>query len=737
MVVHPRPRALGLYEELSLTRRVRLHQRIGEALERITGGTPDGPHLAELAHHFAQAAVAGHAAKAVDYGRRAARHSATLAAYEEGVRHLTVVLEVAEDAGAPAAERADLLLEIGDLHWSTGAAAAARDAFARAAALVGETDPARGARAVLGHAGAHQRSVWVELALSQDRTINMLREGLDRLSDGDSSLRARLLACLGRELSRVPGSAEEQAGLAAEAIAMARRVGDPATIASALLDACLAMYGPHTVGQRADMAAEAAALAIALEDRLLEGHAALHRFHAEAEAGHLDRALVHLDRATDLLTALRDPSAEYLIPTYHGGLAQLEGRLEDAMALTADGFSRGHERGDPNAIIVFGGSTLGTYLYAGRGGELLDLVFQVHDLYPTLRQSAAAIEAALLAELGLGQECQAVLQLAEPSALPRDPFWTFAAQCLARAYWRIGDAPRAEELGRLMLPYADHFAGIATIGLGPLRVGLALCAATTGRYDEAEAHLDIAAEIADRHGWAAVRAEVLLRRAAVLTARRGPDDEVPARAALAEGFALAEHLNLAGLVRDGVALRALLDGTPAPPAAEPVAVRRRDRARSAITTKGRAAVAWWTRDDSDEDLLRRFGTARAQRTLFGAMSRAFQPTRSHGFLGVIAVELRPPDDGMEAVPPDWWTIDIRATAATVRSGRPDDPALTVHTTLPDFIRLCSGELTLAQAVVGARIVIEGDVILAARIPVMFGALEPAIGSLPPAAASGA
>ena len=60
----------ALYDELSLTRRVRLHQRVGEALEAIHGGGA-GPHLAELAFHFTQAAVAGTADKAIGYARRA------------------------------------------------------------------------------------------------------------------------------------------------------------------------------------------------------------------------------------------------------------------------------------------------------------------------------------------------------------------------------------------------------------------------------------------------------------------------------------------------------------------------------------------------------------------------------------------------------------------------------------------------------------------------------------------
>jgi DNA-binding SARP family transcriptional activator len=714
----------ALYDELSLTRRVRLHQRVGEALERLTSATPDGPHLAELAHHFAQAAVAGQADKAIEYGRRAARHSASLAAYEEGVRHLSVALEVAEDSGLPSVDRADLLLDIGDLHWAYAAAAPAREAFARASALVGETDPERNARAVLGHAGAHQRSVWVELALSQDRTLAMLRDGLERLAPEDSALRATLLACLGRELTRVPDTTAEQRALASEALAMARRVGDPATVASVLLDACLATYGPDSVRERADMAEEAATVAASLGNPQLEGYAALHRFHAHAEGGDLDGALVHLERATELLTPLRDPSAAYLLPTYAGGLALQEGRLADSQALTAAGFRRGHELGDPNAIIVMGGGSLGGYLYAGRGAELLDLVYQVHDLYPSLHLCALAIEAALLAELGRVAECRAVLARVDPHDLERDAFWTFSVQCLARACWRVGDAERADDLGALLAPYAGHFAGIATIGLGPLRIGVGLCAATAGRHDEAAAHLAEAAATARRNGWHAVTAEALLRRAAVLAARGGPQDADRARALVHEGRALAEALELPGLLHDADRVLGALDGTLPEPQVGKAQAGRGARARSHLTTRGRAAIAWWTRGDSDDELVRRFGSSKAQRVLFGAMAKAFQPTATHGFVGDIEVELRLPDDGLDTAAPDWWTLEIGPRTAAARPGRTETPAVTIRSTLPDFIRLCSGELTTARALVGNRILIDGDLVLAARIPLMFGLTGP-------------
>ncbi|TML75302.1 MAG: hypothetical protein E6G07_12820, partial [Actinobacteria bacterium] len=59
-----------LYEDLSRTRRARLHARIGKALEEMCGDDP-GDRVAELAHHWGRAATADEPSKAVDYARRA------------------------------------------------------------------------------------------------------------------------------------------------------------------------------------------------------------------------------------------------------------------------------------------------------------------------------------------------------------------------------------------------------------------------------------------------------------------------------------------------------------------------------------------------------------------------------------------------------------------------------------------------------------------------------------------
>src|SRR5262249_51806310 len=68
--------------QLLASRRMRLHRQVGEALEQLYAANLD-PHLAELAHHFVQAAPGGDVEKAVSYAVRAAERSRALLAYEE------------------------------------------------------------------------------------------------------------------------------------------------------------------------------------------------------------------------------------------------------------------------------------------------------------------------------------------------------------------------------------------------------------------------------------------------------------------------------------------------------------------------------------------------------------------------------------------------------------------------------------------------------------------------------
>ncbi len=75
-----------LADELSLTRRVRLHARIAEALEGLYGEASD-QHAAELAHHFAQAQTLLGPDKLVQYSLIAGESALAASAHEQALAH--------------------------------------------------------------------------------------------------------------------------------------------------------------------------------------------------------------------------------------------------------------------------------------------------------------------------------------------------------------------------------------------------------------------------------------------------------------------------------------------------------------------------------------------------------------------------------------------------------------------------------------------------------------------------
>jgi hypothetical protein len=214
----------------------------------------------------------------------------------------------------------------------------------------------------------------------------------------------------------------------------------------------------------------------------------------------------------------------------------------------------------------------------------------------------------------------------------------------------------------------------------------------------------------------------------MLAERDGEGDRDRALAMLEEAIVAAAELGMAAIEREARELGQRLigpvglSGDASLPGRR--TVTRRDRARAKVTARGRAAVARWTRGDPDDDLIRRFAPNLAQRTLFSAMTRSFQPAMAMGFTGDLVFELRPPEDELDPAAADWWTIEIRGRKATAHRGRGDQPSVTIHVGLADFVRLASGELHPVRALIENTITVEGDVMIAARLPDMFGAVEP-------------
>ena len=88
-----------LYEGLAVSRRLRLHRKAGEAIERVTANHA-APPLTDLAYHFSQAATTGVADRAADYATRAGDHMAGALAHEEAARFYDLALSALDSLPA-------------------------------------------------------------------------------------------------------------------------------------------------------------------------------------------------------------------------------------------------------------------------------------------------------------------------------------------------------------------------------------------------------------------------------------------------------------------------------------------------------------------------------------------------------------------------------------------------------------------------------------------------------------
>jgi predicted ATPase len=219
-----------VYERIPAGQRGRLHQRAGEVLEELYRQDLD-PHLAELAHHFFHAAPVGEAGKAVSYARRAGRRAVALLAYEEAARLFRMAL-AALGPGQSAKEdraRCRLLLALGDALTRMGERAVAKDELRRAAGIARHY----GMADELGQAAlAYTGRFTFERAASDRDVITLLEDARAMLAEQEDAgnVRARVLARLAAALRDQPDRGPRDA-LSREAVALARRSNDPATLA--------------------------------------------------------------------------------------------------------------------------------------------------------------------------------------------------------------------------------------------------------------------------------------------------------------------------------------------------------------------------------------------------------------------------------------------------------------------------------------------------------------------------
>jgi DNA-binding SARP family transcriptional activator/tetratricopeptide (TPR) repeat protein len=524
----------GVHGQVPWARRARWNRAIGEALETLVGEA-GGPRIKEVAHHFAIASrrYGELVAKAVDYAAASASWALRSLDYEDAVRHFEDGLALlAREPSDTRARRFELLEGLGEALFRSGETERAQSAFLEATEVaVALGDPQRRARAALGYGGRLIRN-WHTSAGAMDATqVELLVDALDDLDEGDSDLRVRLLGQVAEDMSGESEMARRDE-LSRAALDMARRIGEPETIAAAMCSRILALWHPRHLQERIALVEYLAGLCEVVDHPELRLFATHHRFVTRLELGDAAGAEWAQRQHAELAQHLQQPFSLWQSSWCRALRATIAGDLARAEELALQAFEIGSRHGDPDASRVFSAQVGLIHLELGRTEELLVLAEAMMDDDP---RHWGPVTAMLSAQLGRDAEAQAVLDdmVARVGAgghpVTDDFIWSNGMVMLAEAATTIGHRPAAAVLYDALEPYRDQQALSADVLCwGPISRYMGRLACTLGRYDEAKAHLDHARALCRRFDEWLWFGHVGCDLAELLLARRGKGDRATA-----------------------------------------------------------------------------------------------------------------------------------------------------------------------------------------------------------------
>ncbi len=487
----------SLYASLSESRRLDLHRRVGEALEKMAGAELDAK-ANELAFHFRLASPAGSAEKAVAYAQRAGRCAAEECAYDESVAHFRAALDV--EALLPVRDNAqhiDLLLELGEVQRRAGDVASAASRFSEAAAMARRLGfPDRVGRAALHLRGAPGTlgDAYEATGRVDGEVVALLEEALAGIPPQDSPLRARLLGRLASSLYWDPKARQRREELSRAAVEMANRLGDPLGVVVAMIARRYALWTPDNAVARLAEATEILELAERIGDHEHVLFAREMRLWDFVELCDLRRFEPELEAYQRTADALRQPFFLGDARMFRATLCMLRGEFAAGEGLAAEAFALAERAQNPLAAVFYGGQLFRSSWEQGRT-EMLEAAVAGIRAGSDLAGTRCAL-AFVLAELGRAEEARVELDRFAERHFEDVPFghgWLGSMALLGRVCATIGDRDRARELYERLRPYADInvTAGPPPFdAFGPTAHILGLLAATFGDAEAAIAHFE-------------------------------------------------------------------------------------------------------------------------------------------------------------------------------------------------------------------------------------------------------
>jgi DNA-binding winged helix-turn-helix (wHTH) protein/tetratricopeptide (TPR) repeat protein len=529
-----------LYEALNSTRRARMHERVGTALEQLTS---NGRYVDELARHWMAATTLGDATKAINFTRQAGDRALAGLAFEQAAKYYEQALSQLTDPNA-ALLRCDLLMALGDAQRRAGDPKY-RETVAHAVRIARSLgDSRRFALSVLGN--ARPQYPYIDANVVDQSLITLYEEAIAALANEDESvLLAKLLFQLAGEMLYTPRR-ERRKELSHQAVTMARQCGDQAVLAQALHICAGAINDPTTLKERLALSAEQGKLADELGSLEIRFAAAHQRMGALLESGDIEGTREMLSRMKQLASELRQPWFSWTADVALTMMSLMAG-APDAEREVATAFDLATRGGQADARMVYIGQLSVIRRDQGRHAELIG---PLRDFAESLSHLPVwrVVLAGLYCETDQLDEARAQIDklAACDFKISLDWTWASAVISLAQVCYDLGN----QDLAALYYPQLQAVAdqvgvgGMSLVCYGSLAFPCGQLAACLNRWGEAEQYFDRAVEMNVRIGARTYLVRTRRAHAAMLLDRDGPDDRAHAAELIDEGRAEADRLGM-------------------------------------------------------------------------------------------------------------------------------------------------------------------------------------------------
>ncbi|RLQ22584.1 hypothetical protein DWB85_06250 [Seongchinamella sediminis] len=537
-----------LYEQHSTLSRVMLHQRVVDYIEQLARryGLDVDMHLAQLAHHTFESAQTGPEGKAVRYCRLAGKNAVARLAYVEAVSFFESALQAAAlDPSQKPQIRFHLLLELGEAQYLACQLRAATESLLKAALQ------------------AYTQQQWPDLAEALFRfQLICQQSGRSHIAavplhlavlaktDGDESLRARLLCSLARAY-RLIGDHEHALEAFRGSLELARSQNDPGLLLACMQKgAWIVNRSPDGARQGLDISRETMSLALECGAESTYIDAFVDMLFQLCDLGEIDEVETQLESLAALVNQKRQVHFLNLIAGLETAIAILRGRWLQALREMSKCW-----RDVPTQPVdgLEGRCALQMFSVQRTLGLLQDHASELETLFsdPDCAHLWLPGQVLLLCEMGqCGSARQALGELGDLNRIPRDDLFPAALVFLAEACARLQDTERCAVLYDMLSAWRERNVTVAgALMLGSGAGYLALLAAALQRNQLARQLFEEALEFNESMRAGPLLAHTQVDYAAFLLEQGADSDQLLAQSLIEEAYTASEKFALKTLAR--------------------------------------------------------------------------------------------------------------------------------------------------------------------------------------------